>query len=117
MNTQAATAQDEDESPIPLADLPSVDLRDCPVVYDYVVRPKPPESWGQMSRPQQVVQPPVPEKPPRSSIGFDAFAARFERLERAGLMDGTGIWPEEGWDDEYRDSEEAKGPVGRVGSN
>ncbi|KAI1793569.1 hypothetical protein LXA43DRAFT_1001334 [Ganoderma leucocontextum] len=114
MDTQAAAARDddEDELAIPLADLPPIDLRGCPVVRDYIVRPKLPESWKQTSRPQQVIQPPVPEKPPRPSIGYDAFAARFERLEQAGLMDGTGMWPEEGWDKEHQGSEEAKGPGG-----
>ena len=117
MNTQVAAAQDEEEEEpaIPLPDLPPVDLRGSPVVYDYVVRPSQPESWKQISRPQQVIHPAMPEKPPRPSIGYDAFAARFERLEQAGLMDGTGNWPEEGWDEEDagRGSEKTKGPGGR----
>ena len=112
MNTQVAAAQDEEEEEpaIPLPDLPPVDLRGSPVVYDYVVRPSQPESWKQISRPQQVIHPAMPEKPPRPSIGYDAFAARFERLEQAGLMDGTGNWLEEGWDeeDEGRGSEKTK---------
>ncbi|EJF64147.1 hypothetical protein DICSQDRAFT_178651 [Dichomitus squalens LYAD-421 SS1] len=105
MDTQAAAPpeedDDDDEEPaIPLADLPPMDLRGCPEIHDYFVRPKPPESWLQLSRPQQVVDPPVPEKPPAPSIGYDAFAARFEQLERAGLIDGKGLWPEEGWNKE-----------------
>ena len=111
MDTQAAAAQDKDEEdqPIPLADLPLADVQGCPVVHDYVVRPNRPESWKQMSRPQQVIQPPVPEKPPRPSIGFEGFAARFERLEKAGLMDGKGMWPADGWDDEHQGSEGSQG--------
>ncbi|PIL25093.1 hypothetical protein GSI_12982 [Ganoderma sinense ZZ0214-1] len=111
MDAQAAAAQEEEEEEvaIPLADLPPIELRGNPVVFDYVVRMKPPESWKQMSRPQQVIHPPVPEKPPRPSIGYDAFAVRFERLQQAGLMDGTGDWPEEGWEESSR----AKGPGGQ----
>ena len=95
-----ASEDDEDEPPIPLKDLPSLDLRGPSEIYDFLVRPKPPESWLQLSRPQQVIHPPVPEKPPPPSIGYDAFAARFEQLERAGLIDGKGLWPEEGWNKE-----------------
>ena len=84
---------DSDDA-IPLADLRPLALGRREEFLDYVLRAAPPEAYMQLSRPQQVVAPPVPEVQPPVSVGFEAFAARFERLDLAGLMDGTGQWPE-----------------------
>ncbi|KAI0372736.1 hypothetical protein BV20DRAFT_991001 [Pilatotrama ljubarskyi] len=89
-----ATAQpapaDEEESSLPLADLPPFDPKQLP---DIPVWRKPPEVALQQSRPQHMIVPPIPEREPPVSIGYDAFAEKFVELEKAGVIDGSGNWP------------------------
>ncbi|KZT27747.1 hypothetical protein NEOLEDRAFT_1167861 [Neolentinus lepideus HHB14362 ss-1] len=64
---------------------------------EFIVRRKPPE---QSVRQLSVLPPllnfaagcPELEHTP-ASIGFDAFQARYDELEKAGLISGTGVWP------------------------
>ncbi|CDO75824.1 hypothetical protein BN946_scf184951.g22 [Trametes cinnabarina] len=83
---------EEEESSIPLADLPHLDLQHVPEV---IVRRRPLEPMMQQSRPQNMVVPPIRAPDPPVSIGYSAFARRFVELERAGIIDGTGLWPSE----------------------
>ncbi|KAL7280864.1 hypothetical protein ACG7TL_005808 [Trametes sanguinea] len=83
---------EEDEPSIPLADLPPFDPRQVPI---QIVRRRPLEPRMQQSRPQNMVVPPVREPDPPVSIGYSAFARRFVELEKAGIIDGTGLWPTE----------------------
>ena len=85
---------DEDEDAIPLADIAPLDAS-IPVFRDYIVLQKPSEPSLQLSRPQQMIVPSVLEREPPVSIGFEAFAARYTELEQAGLIDGSGQWPQE----------------------
>ncbi|KAI0350677.1 hypothetical protein OH77DRAFT_1430674 [Trametes cingulata] len=89
-----ATAQpapaEEEESSIPLADLPLFDQTQLP---DITVWRKPPEVALQQSRPQHIIIPPIPEREIPVSIGYAAFAEKFGELEKVGLIDGTGNWP------------------------
>ncbi|RPD64267.1 hypothetical protein L227DRAFT_323442 [Lentinus tigrinus ALCF2SS1-6] len=99
-------SDDEDES-MPFADL---DPQASTAYYcdrgnecrDWVVHKAPSEPSLQLSRPQPMIIPPIPENPLPRSIGYAAFAERFAQLELAGAIDGSGQWPQE---DSERDGE------------
>ncbi|RDX48247.1 hypothetical protein OH76DRAFT_1352794 [Lentinus brumalis] len=101
-----ASDTDEPES-MPFADLDpqastsyySSPQNEC---LEWVAYKAPPEPALQISRPQPMIIPPVREKPPAPSIGYVAFAEKFAQLELAGIIDGTGQWPQ---DDSERDVE------------
>ncbi|GBE80425.1 hypothetical protein SCP_0301400 [Sparassis crispa] len=61
---------------------------------DFIVWRKPSEPAMQLSRPQFISVPSIPEVPPLLSMSYKAFFAKFKELEKAGLVDGTGEWPE-----------------------
>ncbi|KAH9950131.1 hypothetical protein B0H21DRAFT_26283 [Amylocystis lapponica] len=89
-----APAEDDDEERAqPFGDLPVRAVFPS----DYSVRRKPPEVM-QLSRPQPLYDPPVPEQPAPISIGYGAFKTKYAALEQAGLIDGSGMWPD-GHDD------------------
>ena len=87
--------EDSDEETTPLADIGPFVLGEDAVFRDYICLQKPPETFLQLSRPQPMVVPSVPEPAPPVSIGFEAFAARFNQLEPLDLIDGSGQWPPE----------------------
>lgn len=93
---------DEDEPEcVPLDDLPR-----CPVpaededpdyvAREYVLKRKPPEAWvgAALSMPPALTGPAESPADPPTSIGFDAFQARYLELEKVGLIQGDGVWPE-----------------------
>lgn len=92
--------EDDDRAEaMPFADLAPVSIwsadGELHEFHDWQVRRKPPESFMQQARPQPMVIPPVPEKPPPRSMGYPAFADKFLELEKAGIIDGSGQWPSE----------------------
>ncbi|KAI9066963.1 hypothetical protein FKP32DRAFT_1564644 [Trametes sanguinea] len=100
----------EEESSTPLADLPRLDPRRVPA---QVVRRRPLEPRMQQSRPQNMVVPPVREPDPPMSIGYSAFARRYVELEKAGIIDGTGLWPTE----KVKKAHTSEDGVGRLGGD
>ncbi|OBZ73504.1 Phosphomannomutase [Grifola frondosa] len=88
------TEDEHKEGDQPFEDLPVLDTIYLPEVNEFAVRRKPPETTdGQLSRPQPVIYPLIPEQVPPLSMGYVAFADRFEQLEVADLIDGSGVWP------------------------
>ncbi|KAI0074895.1 hypothetical protein K474DRAFT_1664892 [Panus rudis PR-1116 ss-1] len=81
---------------------------------EYIVQPSPlvaaaaaPEPTNILSRPIPYLSPGIANQPhPPRTMGYDAFLAKFRQLEKAGLLDGSGLWP--GTDDE--DAEDAEEP-------
>ncbi|KAL6298650.1 hypothetical protein BKA93DRAFT_931974 [Sparassis latifolia] len=67
---------------------------------DFVVQKKPPEPALQLSRPQYISDPPIPEVPPPLSMSYKAFFAKFKEMEKAGVVDGMGEWPESDEDED-----------------
>lgn len=49
----------------------------------------------QQSRPQNMIVPLNTNADPPRAIGYPAFELRFLELEKAGIIDGKGVWPEE----------------------
>ena len=118
MSSRAAPleeSEDEDES-MPLPDLDTQEstarYRDVGIeCVEWVVYKSPPEPNLQLSRPQPIIIPPLQEKPPPPSIGYGAFAERFAQLELAGIIDGSGQWPQEDSEKEGEpDSRHSKTP-------
>ena len=93
--------EDEDESAICLEDIKPSSLQDHTACRQYIILRRPVETFLQLSRPQPIQVPPVRPATPPVSIGFDAFAARFEQLDLAGLIDGSGQWPPEPEDESH----------------
>ncbi|CCM00371.1 uncharacterized protein FIBRA_02401 [Fibroporia radiculosa] len=96
MAVQEPVEEEEDDDMEVLEDLPSeLALPSGREFFsDFIFRRKPPEPAAQLARPQYIVFLPIREEPP-VSMGYGAFKARFAELERAGLIDGTGEWPDE----------------------
>ena len=96
MNTPRPEPEDdEDEETTPLADIQPFELGEGAELRNYVCFLRPSETFLQLSRPQPMVVPPVPESVPPISMGFEAFAAKFNQLDPLDLIDGSGQWPPE----------------------
>ncbi|KAI0658016.1 hypothetical protein C8Q70DRAFT_999477 [Cubamyces menziesii] len=90
MNVGEDAPPPEEESLLPLPDLLPFDPSELPEI---TVRPRQLEPMLRLSRPQHMIAPPVLEPEPPATIGYTAFAARYMELEKAGIIDGSGIWP------------------------
>ncbi|KAH9888939.1 hypothetical protein C8Q73DRAFT_708716 [Cubamyces lactineus] len=90
MNVGEDAPPAEEESSLPLPDLLPFDSSNVPEI---TMRPRQLEPMLQQSRPQHMIMPPVLEPELPATIGYTAFAARYMELERAGIIDGSGIWP------------------------
>lgn len=101
MASRATVASAEDEAEgesLPFADLEPVNYGSSEQTFlecrDWLLLPKAPQIYLQQSRPQPMVVPPIAEKPTPKRVGYGPFAERFAQLERAGIIDGSGQWPE-----------------------
>ena len=94
MRGEGFIVDDEDEE-IPFPALPKLKPEGLQVFTDFVFRRKPPEEIPPLSRPPRLAIPPIPEKTPPVSMGYGAFEEKYKELEKAGLLDGTGEWPDE----------------------
>ena len=95
MRGEGFIVEDEEDEEIPFPPLPVVKTKGRKEFTDFLFRRKPPEDIPPLSRPPRLVIPPIPEKIPPASVGFGVFEERFRELEKAGLIDGTGEWPDE----------------------
>ena len=86
---------DEEDEDTPFPELVNLKTEGLKEFTDFVFLRKPPEEIPPLSRPPRLTIPPIPEKIPPASMGFGAFEKRFMELEKAGLLDGTGEWPDE----------------------
>ncbi|TFK51659.1 hypothetical protein OE88DRAFT_1658210 [Heliocybe sulcata] len=106
---ERATDSDEEPDSMPFDNLshPRIPAEDEDPDFElpeFIVRRKPPESSGPRTRLSEL--PPILnfgalegtqrialEEPP-TSMGFGAFRDRYSELEKAGLISGTGVWPD-----------------------
>ncbi|TFY51881.1 hypothetical protein EVJ58_g10328 [Rhodofomes roseus] len=96
MRGEGYIGEDDDEESAPFDTLHLLDTKALPdFAKSIIVRRKPPEPVPQLSRPPRVAIPPIPEKAPPVSSGFGAFQEKYRELEKAGLIDGTGEWPDD----------------------
>ncbi|KZT70712.1 hypothetical protein DAEQUDRAFT_810323 [Daedalea quercina L-15889] len=87
--------EEDDDDSTPFERLPVVNFNAITEFTDCIIRLRHPEPVPQLSRPPRVTIPPIPEKVPPVSMGFGAFEEKFKELEKAGLIDGAGEWPDE----------------------
>ncbi|GBE84452.1 hypothetical protein SCP_0604310 [Sparassis crispa] len=80
----------------PFDNLRKFDTADIPEPIDSVVQQKLPEPSMQLSRPQYISDLPIPEVPPPLSMSYKVFYVKFQELEKAGMVDGTGEWQDPG---------------------
>lgn len=99
MRGEGFIGDDDDEETIPFPTLAALRTEGMQEFTDFIMRSKPPEDIPPLSRPPRLTIPPVPEKVLPATMGFPAFKERFREMEKAGLIDGTGEWPEDSEDD------------------
>ncbi|OJT02879.1 hypothetical protein TRAPUB_6549 [Trametes pubescens] len=95
MHVQTSPEEDEEDAPVgPFPDLVPFNARGALAPGLLTVQPKCREPALQQSRPYHMHggAPRVAEPP--QSIGYSTFAVRFGELEKAGIIDGSGVWPE-----------------------
>ncbi|EIW58766.1 uncharacterized protein TRAVEDRAFT_47908 [Trametes versicolor FP-101664 SS1] len=96
MHVQTSPEEDEEDAPVgPFPDLAPFDAREALAPGLLTVRHRRSEPALQQSRPYMCGG--APERAavnPPQSIGYSTFAVRFGELEKAGIIDGSGVWPE-----------------------
>ncbi|KAI0629164.1 hypothetical protein C8Q77DRAFT_1142468 [Trametes polyzona] len=94
MHVVQMTDEEPEDVPIAFGDLTPYDPSQTPELTHRVQR-KSLEPALQQSRPQPMIVPPRPEQDPPLTIGYTAMSERFRVLEKAGIIDGSGVWPTE----------------------
>ncbi|KAI0057738.1 hypothetical protein BV25DRAFT_1830807 [Artomyces pyxidatus] len=88
-------AQDPETPSEPFGDLPTVvtpDMMQCRH------RAQPPISHVKstyLSAPHMFMHKPSPEHDPPLSMRYEAFTIRYEKLDKAGVIKGKGVWPDD----------------------
>lgn len=93
------TSPEEDEEDAPMGPFPDLALFDAPEALApglLTFQRRRGEPALQQARPYHM-HGEAPERVavnPPQSIGYSTFAVRFGELEKAGIIDGSGVWPE-----------------------